>query len=194
MQFHPRIAIPLMLLVVAACSGIETNTNYDPASVGKLEGYRTDAWLASKEGADPRIHNPITEGHVKRTVDAELAARGYQKVDENPDFKIGWHGSIDQKMDVQTINSYYGYYWDPWYAPYYGPSYPSTYVHEYEEGTLVVDIWEPDDQQLVWRGTVSGILLSDKPEKTQKNVLKAIEAMAKQNAKLRERERGRDAG
>ena len=69
-----------------------------------------------------------------------------------------------------------------------GPVSTTTRVVEYEEGTLVVDIWDADNKELVWRGSASGIMLSEKPEKTQKNVLKAIEAMAKQNAKLRERE------
>jgi Domain of unknown function (DUF4136) len=56
---------------------------------------------------------------------------------------------------------------------------------EYQKGTLVVDIWDPETKELVWRGTASDILISDKVEKTQKNLSKAVADMAKQNQKLR---------
>ena len=43
----------------------------------------------------------------------------------------------------------------------------------------------------MWRGTVSDIVITDNPAKMQKNVTKAIEKMAKQAQKLREREERR---
>src|SRR6185295_11952972 len=55
-------------------------------------------------------------------------------------------------------------------------------------GTLVVDIVDAKEKQLVWRGTSSGILISDSQEKTEKAVGNAIKDMAKQGRKLQAKE------
>ncbi|WP_164021657.1 DUF4136 domain-containing protein [Pyxidicoccus trucidator] len=186
MSPHHRLAVPLLLLLLAACSGIETNTHYDPASVGKLDGYKTYAWLPAPEGADPRIYNDVTEAQVKKVVDAQLASRGYRKVDENPDFKFGWHGSIDQKMDVDTVNSYYGYGWGSWYAPYgpgmsVGATFPQTYVDEYEEGTLILDVVDAGTNKLVWRGTAQAALEDNpSPQRREERLGEAVKDVLEQ--------------
>ena len=67
-----------------------------------------------------------------------------------------------------------------------GPVSTTTRVVEYEEGTLVVDLWDAAERELVWRGTVSRVF-SDNLQKAEKQVVKAIQKMAKQGRKLWER-------
>ena len=69
-----------------------------------------------------------------------------------------------------------------------GPVSTTTSVHSYERGTLVVDIVDADNDELIWRGTVGDITVSDSVEKQQKAIDKAIKKLAKQSAKLREGE------
>ena len=49
----------------------------------------------------------------------------------------------------------------------------------YEEGTLVVDLFDMSDKRVVWRGVASETV-SDNPEKNSKKVQKAVEKMFKQ--------------
>jgi hypothetical protein len=50
-------------------------------------------------------------------------------------------------------------------------------VYEYQQGTVIVDLIDAQKQELVWRGTVTGVLESNPtPEKMDKN---ANAAMAK---------------
>ncbi|HVG64299.1 MAG TPA: DUF4136 domain-containing protein [Hyalangium sp.] len=156
-----RSLVPLLTLTLVACAGIETSTNYDPNAVGTLSQYRTYAWLPEPKGADMRVYNDIVEARVKQAVDQEMQARGYRLVDQNPDFKLGWHGAIDQKLDVGTMDTYYGYGWGPWYSPYYAGTVPHTYVREYEEGTLILDVVDAASNKLVWRGTAQAELSAD---------------------------------
>ncbi len=157
-----RSLVPLLMLTLVACAGIETSTNYDPTAMDKLSGYRTYSWLPQPRGQEnTRVYNPIVETRVKQAVDQELASRGYRKVEQNPDFQIGWQGAIDKKLDVQTVDRYYGYSWGSWYSPYYmGAVAPETYVREYEQGTLILDIVDASSNQLVWRGTAQAELSS----------------------------------
>ncbi|SEL90455.1 protein of unknown function [Stigmatella aurantiaca] len=159
-MFRPRQAlVPLLVLVLSACAGIETRSDYDPGSVERLNGYRTYAWEPVPQTQSSPIYNPIVEARVRAAVDKQLQAQGYQEVSQNPDFRIGWHGAIDQKLDVQTVDHYYGYAWDPWYSPFYlTPSVPETRIREYQEGTLILDFIDAASKKLVWRGTAQAEL------------------------------------
>ncbi|MCY1082165.1 DUF4136 domain-containing protein [Archangium lansingense] len=166
MSLPSRLAGALLVLGLASCTTIKTNTNYDPNAVQQVSAYRTYSWLPAKEGGNPRVYNPIIQARVQQAVDRELQARGYQKVEEGQpsDFKVGWHGAIDHKVDVDYINSYYGYGWDPWYDPFYGPvayggaGVTTPVVREYSEGTLILDVVDADANKLVWRGTAQAEL------------------------------------
>lgn len=177
-----RLASVLLLLVMAGCSSIATSTDYDPASVSKVDAYRSYAWLPMPEGADPRVYNPLVGRRVMDAVDRELASRGYRKVEQDPDFKIGWHGAIDQKLDVQTTGVAYGYTWDPWFSPMGpgmgvgGSGVPYSTVDEYEEGTLILDVVDAASNKLVWRGTAQAELSENPSEqKRQDRTQEAVE-------------------
>jgi uncharacterized protein DUF4136 len=171
-----RSLLLLVPLTLVACAGIETSTNYDPNAVATLSQYRTYSWLPEKQGLNTRVYNDVVEARVKQAVDQYLQSRGYQLVDQNPDFKVGWHGAIDQKLDVNTMDSYYGYGWGPWYGPYYTAAVPHTYVREYEEGTLILDVVDAASNKLVWRGTAQAELSSKSSvEKRQERLNEAVE-------------------
>ncbi|NMO13390.1 DUF4136 domain-containing protein [Pyxidicoccus fallax] len=182
MRLPSRIAPLLVGLMLAACSGIEVNTNYDPSAVQQLESYRTYAWLPTPEGKDPRVYNDLINNNLHQAVDRVLQGRGYRQVamDASPDFVIGWQGAIDSKLDAQTVNSYYGYGWGTMWSPYYGGGVgvPYTYVREYEEGTLILDIVDAKAKQLVWRGTAQAVV-DENPtaQSSRERINEAVEEM-----------------
>jgi hypothetical protein len=188
MPLARRLFLPLVVLLLASCSSIKTTSDYDPSAVAKVDSYRTYAWMPPREGSDPRVYNPLVSSRVHEAVDRELAARGYRKValNENPDFRIGWQGAIENKLDVQTINTTYGYGWGPWYG--YGPygpgmavggaGYPQTYVEEYQQGSLILDVVDNAANKLVWRGSAQARLAENpSAEKRQERIDKAVHEM-----------------
>ncbi len=44
----------------------------------------------------------------------------------------------------------------------------STRAVSYEQGTLVIDVWEADENQLVWRGVVTDTLGNNPDQNTDK--------------------------
>jgi hypothetical protein len=186
MSLPLRLAGALLVLGLASCTTINTSTNYDPNAVQQLDAYRTYAWLPMKEGANPRVYNPIIQARVQQAVDHHLQSRGFKKAEEGQkaDFNIGWHGAIDQKVDVDYVNSYYGYGWDPWYDPFYGPvayggsGVSTPVVREYSEGTLILDVVDGDTNKLVWRGTAQAELSENmSPEKSQSLINQASDKL-----------------
>ena len=62
-------------------------------------------------------------------------------------------------------------------------------VSVFSQGTLVVDIWRPDTEDLIWRGIVVGVVKQDPtPKKAQKNIEKALDLMGKEFRKMRSKE------
>ncbi|MCE9666580.1 DUF4136 domain-containing protein [Myxococcus stipitatus] len=184
MRLLSRLAPLLLASMFAACSTIDVKTNYDPGAVQQLDSFKTYAWLPPPTGGDKNVYNPIIGAEVQKATDQALQSRGYQKVspESNPDFLVGWHGAINQKLEADTVNNYYGYpydpAWDPFFAGPVGMTVPETYVREYEEGTLLLDIVDASSKKLVWRGRAKSELKENaSPEDQQKRISKAVSKM-----------------
>jgi hypothetical protein len=195
-QISRLSVVPLALLATSAFAAskpqIQWDPDYDFSQVG------TFAWQPSAgeslEQSDPFLHE-----HIINTIEFQLTSHGLAEVDSNPDVLVTYYSSTDTnvRLDSTTFGYGFGGYgrgsWGYYGYGMAGPSVASTStrVVEYERGTLVIDIIDPGLDELVWRGTVSDIVISDNPQKMQKNITKAIEKMAKQADKLRRREERR---
>ena len=142
----------LLLVALGGCSSIEVSNDYDASA--SFAAYRTYAWVPKPEErtGDLRLDSPLLHDRIREAVERHLAAKGYTKAESgSPDFLVTYHVAVKGKLNVSTISNY-GY--GPGYrgARMAGPG-TTTYVHEYEEGSLLVDIVDPTKRQLVWRGT-----------------------------------------
>jgi hypothetical protein len=54
----------------------------------------------------------------------------------------------------------------------------TTTEQDYKEGTLVLDLYDAKTKQLIWRGSAEDTL-SDKAEKNEKNLDKAMQKLLK---------------
>lgn len=182
MRLQPRLAPLLLTGLFMACASINVSSNYDPSAVQEIDSFKTYAWLPQPEGGDKRVYNPIMGNQVMKAADDVLQSRGYQKVDAsaNPDFLMGWHGSIQDRLEADTVNAYYGYpystMWDPFWGGPVVAAAPETYVREYEEGTILLDVVDGKSKQLVWRGKAQSELNENaSAEKQQKKVTQSVD-------------------
>jgi hypothetical protein len=181
------ILISAAVAVASACAvkpQIQWEESYDFAAIDSF------AWKQSPAAVSLENQDPFLHAHVVNAIEYYLTQNGLTEVESNPDVFVTYYGSTDTQTQLQS--SSYGYSWGGYGRPgwgYYGygragPAYTTTRVVEYQRGTLVVDIIDAASSELVWRGTVSDISVSDDPEKMRKNVSKAIAQMAKQAEKL----------
>jgi hypothetical protein len=136
--------LPLALL--AACSSVSTNYDYDMSyDFSKLRTYRW-ADIPSKSDADPLVVQ-----RVGAAVESQLKAKGYAQAEGTPDFLVATY--VGRRTRIQVTDWGYGY--GPWGGWYGGGGLD---VYEYEEGTLIVDIVDNRTRKLVWRGTAVRII------------------------------------
>ncbi len=163
----------LLVALLCGCATVRVNQDFDASA--DFAAYRTYAWFPGPQAETGHylLDNPLIHARIRAAVDRELAAKGYRKVaDGSPDLFVGTHVSFDRKLDVYTVNNYYGY---GRYRRWGSVGWSETRVQEYEEGTLIVDIAAAQARKLVWRGWGTRRLRRDPtPEKTTETIDRAV--------------------
>lgn len=151
--------MPVLLTCLALGSLVLAGVTMDYDSEGRFSEYRTYAWARGTSASD------IVQKQIVRAVEAELAVKGFEKVQEAPDVFVITHAGIhpEQRVDVND----YGY------RRRIGLGTTTVNIYNIQVGTLVVDILDGESKILVWRGVVTATV-SDKPEKSEKKINKAV--------------------
>ncbi len=171
---------------------IQWDTDYDFSKVKTFKWQQPSAPSLSDS-------NPFMHKFIESSIETELKNAGLTETTGDPDVYVTYHGSVDTEVELRSTSFGYSvgtYGMGGWgmSGVAVGPTHTTTREVQTKKGTLVVDIVDAKEKQLVWRGTASGILISDSQEKTQKAIGKAIQDMAKQNRKLRAKEANKKKG
>ena len=145
-------------------SGCQTTPMYEFESDPEVDfsSYKTFAMmpLPSKiTGAEPDLILRIGDV-VKSTLEDELKSKGYEQVDiDSADFTVNVTGKVMPKVNINDLG-YQHYHRYPttrrWgYRHPYTSGYRDIYVDEYEEGTLVVAVYDASAKKLAWVGWTS---------------------------------------
>lgn len=173
MQPQRFILALLVLLTLFGCSTIQVNYDYDQEA--DFSAITTYSWRMANVQNDALEANPLLKKRVVSAVDAYLAGRGYtQAVNAIPDMYVVAHAGTQEKMRVTNWGGPGGYYGSPWYDPWWGvgPAYGGRIdVNYYTEGTLIIDIVDAKNKELIWRGAGTGIV---KKYKDQEKMQQAI--------------------
>jgi hypothetical protein len=149
---------------VGCASSVTTSVDY-PRSID-FSRYRTYGWLRS------RIGNDILERRLTAAIDRGLAARGLTRSD-TPDLYVSMHGRLSKEVQYTAYDTAWGYGWRRW-----GVGQTRVRRQEVPVGTLVVDLVDAGDKELVWRGTATTpIDKTASAEKREAAVQEAVEEL-----------------
>ena len=142
-------------VLAAACLGCATSVRVDFDPREDFASYRTWAWLprswevaASKSRVDPEL-DALLRGAIER----ELGVRGFVQAGESPpDFLVTYHIRVQRQLlrvletpAMETLTN-------PHREGGYEVQTSKAMLYPYEVGTLVLDVAEARERQLVWRG------------------------------------------
>ncbi len=135
MQSKSPLTAALIVIFVAACSSLEVSQDYDQSynfSNLKTFNWRTAPATGAPKGTrSPMLLNSLTEQKIRRAIERQLTAKGFQKQQGNPDFLIDYY------LGVQSKSVRGGGRYGSW---------------RYDEGSLVLDFIDPKTNELIWRG------------------------------------------
>jgi Domain of unknown function (DUF4136) len=141
---------------VAACeSGPKIHSNLDPAA--NLSSYKTYAFVPQPGTNRGGNSTPLTN-YFETAVIREMDARGYHKVEANPELLVNFNANAQERVDIRSTPApavgYYGYR---------GGLYTAGGVEtvRYKVGTANVDVADASKKKLLWEGVAEGELTRD---------------------------------
>ena len=153
--------LPLFLLfVVAACSSIRVNSDYDKQV--DFSPYKTFAFY--KTGIDKAEISDLDKKRILRSIDETMTAKGFSK-SETPDLLISFFTKEREEVNVNQFNAGWGYGWGWGWNPFLWGG--NTTVTRHSEGTLYIDIIDAKKKELIWQGEGEGVLTKDTHKKDE---------------------------
>jgi len=137
-----RVILSLLLAIwLMSCSSVTVKSDYDANA--NFAQYKTFDFMSRSRD------NPLNNKRIEAAIEQELIAKGLQKQTAGkPDLLVAYHTNVKDKIDVDT----YGYR----YGRYGRRVGTYTTVQKYQQGTLVVDLVDAREKELVWRGWAKG--------------------------------------
>jgi len=168
-------------LLLTGCSGISVNQDFSPGT--DFSALASWDWMPAgdRESGDPRADNPLLDQRIRTAIEGQMQAKGFRKVDSGePNFRVGYHLILEDQVDYETVNTYYGGGWG--YRGVYGRRGPTmamgtsqTRTIEYTMGSLIIDFFDVGSKELVWRGSAEGkINESNDPQERQERANQAV--------------------
>lgn len=177
----------LMVLLLSACvvaSGV-VHTNAVVAPNAGLNKYNTYAWYQEQAQAQPSYDkgfSPNLDKHIRQAIEEELREKGFEKVTSRPDILVAYDMSVsvpEEKDKPENFSPGFGYSYA--YMAGYRYNYSNSYITGYrnvdlfKQGTLIIDLVNPVNNQLVWRAWTEGAIT--KFDSGYKPVQKQVEAV-----------------
>jgi len=114
--------------------------------------------------------DPLWESRIENAIDHALQEKGWQRVNSGGEVAVTAVGSAHDQQEYETFyNGMGGWRWG-------GFGETTTQPIRYPVGTLVVDLYDAQNHQLIWRGIASETLANN-PQKNEKKVDKAVDKM-----------------
>jgi hypothetical protein len=157
-------SVGVALLLASASFAQQVKTDYDRSA--DFSHYKTYSW------EKVQTPDPLWVDRIKGAVNSALAAKGLTPVASGGDIAIV---AIEMTKNQQTLNTFYDGFGGGWrWGGGFGNA--TTTADNYKVGTLVVDLFDANSKQLIWRGSSSDTL-SDKSDKNIKNLDKGVQKM-----------------
>jgi len=125
-----------------------------------LPNFASFSWLpaAVKYYEDSRLKNSPIQSYFQEAIRQNLNKRGYRFVSSatDSDFLVGYVLALESSLKDEEINEKYQL--NP------GLSGQAVNSYQYEKGTLIIDLIDPETKRSIWRGAMQGFAQFDTKE------------------------------
>src|SRR5215208_5708774 len=147
MTVHRILGLALLTVALPTIAFAQ-KTTYDFDKTVNFAQYKT---YTLKEGTP--VGQALVDQRIVAAIEAQLAARGFVKNEQDPDVYVLYHMAFDQQKDISTYSSgpaYGGYGWG--WGGGWGTTTTDVRVQNILIGTLAIDMVDAKKKQVAWRG------------------------------------------
>jgi Domain of unknown function (DUF4136) len=170
-QMKKAYSLFVLLLLCSSVRvfGAQVSADYDHSVT--FSHYKTYSWIKVQAG------DSLWENRIQQNIDAKLAAKGWTKVESNGNASIS---AFESTQDHTTLETFYDGFGGGWRWRGFGGdmSTATTTTEVTKVGTVVVDIFDSQTHQLIWRGKESADL-GGHPDRNAKNLAKNLKTLFK---------------
>jgi hypothetical protein len=154
MRKHCWSVLFILVLLYIGCSGIRVSQDYDPST--DFDALKTYQWKSKSQDTtgDPRIDNPLRDERIRNAIELVLEGKGFDLAqDSTPSFHIAYQAILRRRIESSGTTGTVGFGVGT-YGRRGGVAIGTgTEVREVEEGSLIIDVMDPESGALLWRGT-----------------------------------------
>ena len=168
------LSLLILTAMVSACSSIKVTYDYDKSfDFNDVKTFEYYGWAAERD----KILNQLEKQRIEAAFGEELRKRGMKYVESGGDLIVGLFVMAQEKTQYNApttgmgYGGYYGYGPGWGWGPGYGVGMTTTTVSEYNYtvGTLVIDMYDPSNEQLVFESIGTGTV-DDNPQSREKKL------------------------
>ena len=161
----------IMACVALSCTvsiGVAQRARVDFDHASHFSHYKTYSWL-QPDTDSPLVQfpNQLMRERIAGFIEEALAAKGLKHIAAGGDLLVSYRLQVTEEPQYTTFSDGGGWGWG------WGNGFSTTTVQPIYKNTLVIDLLETNQKQLVFQG-VSSHTISSKPEKNSKKLAKAV--------------------
>ena len=155
--------ITVILIMFVSAYAQDVHYNYDLGA--NFAKYRTYQWVDLPGGA---FAHQLIDQAIQRAVDEQLEQKGLTRVEKDGDLQVGYQAVVDEGMSITFLGTEsLGWSW--------GDAFVQGETTSMSVGMVWVDLYDPAEKQLVWRGDACKTIdLRKNPGKNYKTLHKAM--------------------
>ena len=171
------LVLVTLLFGLSACSGLKVSSDYDQGfDFTRLNGWN---WKHAEQPqtGNKLIDNDLQDRRIRSSISTVLKEKNMTSVKTSPDFLVSYQVSLETKQRTSTMSIGVGLgRWGSSGGVSVGGSAPvASTSTPYQVGTLFIDVLNPANNELLWRGTGSATLDDGAtPEQQNANMLEAV--------------------
>jgi len=169
--------VSLLLIFLTSCTGVKVTNNWDKkVDFKEFKTYSLYPWDTHND----QIVNDYDKQTILMAIKVEMDGRGYKQVDKDGELVVSTFVIVENRTSYQAYTNHYGGYagygggWGYGMGMgYYGYGYGAyntytVYSTDYQQGTLLIDIFRLSDKRLIWQGVGTGEITTDMEKRDRK--------------------------
>ena len=160
--------------LVAGCASNPVSTDYDNSA--DFAKYRSFNFVA-QQSAEGEQYQSLLDKRLEASITNEMQSRGYSLAAAGTaaELSVDYHAHVEEKQKV--VSSPEPVHWGRgWYDPW--PAYNNNVrTVDYKQGTLIINLVDTANKQMVWQGTMQGTVKRSSIENPGPAVADAVARM-----------------
>lgn len=174
-----RNTILALLLLTALASQAQVHVDFDKkVDFKNYKTFRFEPGKVIRKLGVRDTESTFLNQYIDEAVTKALVAKGLTPTTTHPDLVITYLAGAREKQQVQNYMTNPGFYpYSGFYGMggWWGPGWNNFWVRNYEEGTVILDIYDAHKTELVWRAyAVSSINNFNEKKFVEKQISKSL--------------------